>query len=99
MEDRSFPDTETVRIQFECGPVFKISEGLTLRETVAHLLTPGLDEALQSTLEELHSAAEKQAKHGVKPDFTVLLNGEPADFNTVIESEGLIQIRIRENTG
>ncbi|MBS8120599.1 hypothetical protein [Haloferax volcanii] len=96
MEDRSFPDTdtETVRVQFENGPVFRVSKGLSLREIVAHLLTPGLDEELESTLEELHSAAERQAKNGVEPDFTVLLDGEPADFDTTIDSEGLTQIRI-----
>lgn len=94
MEDRSFSDTETVRVQFENGPVFRVSKGLSLREIVAHLLTPGLDEGLESTLEELHSAAERQARNEVEPDFTVLVNGEPADFDTTIDSEGLTQIRI-----
>ncbi|MDZ5813195.1 hypothetical protein U4E84_17845 [Halorubrum sp. AD140] len=79
--DRSLNAEETVLVEFETGPVFRVPGDFTIREVAAHLLTPERSEELANILEEIHEAGNQKAEHGTPPVIQVFANGSKIGLN------------------
>lgn len=94
--DRSLGHEDTVLVEFEQGPAFRIPSGMTVREVASHLLTPTVDEEVETLLRRLYEAGERQALEGEDPDFTIQVNGESVSLETVLETDSEIQIQEKD---
>ena len=91
--DRSLAEDETIIIEFETGPRFEVPKNISVREVAAHLLTPNLENSeLESILRKIHAAGEEWAMNSTSPDFSILVDGEKADLDTILREDSMIEI-------
>jgi hypothetical protein len=94
--DRSLNHSETILLDFCDVPVFLIPAEMSLKEVVAHLLTPSLeDKELGTKLEKLLAAAENKAPKNQSSQIEVFLNGEKIDTDTILLKKDRVKIEVR----